>query len=273
MCKVDCVQIPVPDVEAGLAFYRDQLGHALLWRTPTAAGLRLPGCDAELVLQTERSEMEPNLLVESADDAARIVAAAGGSVAFPPFDIPIGRCAVVADPWGNRLVLLDARNGRLVTDGDGTGSGAAGGPASGAQPDALQATVYGLISLRDSADGITPEQLDGFFAGWRRHVSPSEHLRILRGSAAVVIAVDAERGGRVVGFVTALSDGVLSAHITLLEVLPDHRGHGIGRAMVKRLLTRLCGLYAVDAVCDPELLPFYESCGMTPTVAAVRRQY
>ena len=28
--KVDCLQIPVPELEAGLAFYRDQLGHDLL---------------------------------------------------------------------------------------------------------------------------------------------------------------------------------------------------------------------------------------------------
>ena len=32
--KVDCVRIPVPDLEAGLAFYRDQLGHALIWARP-----------------------------------------------------------------------------------------------------------------------------------------------------------------------------------------------------------------------------------------------
>ena len=36
-----------------------------------------------------------------------------------PFDIPIGRCAVVADPWGSRLVLLDTSKGRLVTGEDG----------------------------------------------------------------------------------------------------------------------------------------------------------
>ena len=67
--KIDALHVPVPDLEAGLAFYRDQLGHALIWRTATAAGLRLPGTDAELVLQTERPELEANLVVPSADDA------------------------------------------------------------------------------------------------------------------------------------------------------------------------------------------------------------
>ena len=50
-------------------------------------------------------------------EIARIVEA-GGSVAVQPFDIQIGRCAVVEDPWGNPLVLLDMSKGRLVTDCD-----------------------------------------------------------------------------------------------------------------------------------------------------------
>ena len=52
--KVDCIQVPVPALADGLAFYRDKLGHAHLAHLETAAGLRLPDTDAELVLQTER---------------------------------------------------------------------------------------------------------------------------------------------------------------------------------------------------------------------------
>jgi hypothetical protein len=36
-----------------------------------------------------------------------------------PFDIPIGRCAVVRDSWGNVLVLLDVTKGSLMTDANG----------------------------------------------------------------------------------------------------------------------------------------------------------
>ena len=117
--KFDCLQIPVPDLEAGLAFYRDLLGHPLIWRTATAAGLRLPDSDAEIVLQTERPELEANLKVDSAEAAAAAVVAAGGQVIVPPFDIQIGRCTVVADPWGNHLVLLDTTKGMLKTDEEG----------------------------------------------------------------------------------------------------------------------------------------------------------
>ncbi|MDO8617064.1 MAG: VOC family protein [Dehalococcoidia bacterium] len=117
--KLDCLQIPVPDLRAGLAFYGDRLGHELNWRTDTAAGLRMPESDAEIVLQTERPQLEANLLVDSADAAAERFVQAGGRVLAGPFDIQVGRCVVVQDPWGNVLVLLDLTKGRLVTDAQG----------------------------------------------------------------------------------------------------------------------------------------------------------
>jgi catechol 2,3-dioxygenase-like lactoylglutathione lyase family enzyme len=110
----------VPDLDAALAFYRDRLGHALVWRTASAAGLRLPDDDAELVLQTERNEPETDLLVESVPAAVERFVRAGGRVLVEPFDIQIGKCAVVCDPFGNALVILDASKGLLVTDADGS---------------------------------------------------------------------------------------------------------------------------------------------------------
>jgi predicted enzyme related to lactoylglutathione lyase len=117
--KVDCVRFYVPDLEAGLSFYRDCLGHELIWRTQTAAGLRLPESEAELVIQTEDQRQEVDLLVDSADEAATRIEQAGGQVIVPPFDIQIGRCVVVEDPWGNPLILLDISKGLLKTDAEG----------------------------------------------------------------------------------------------------------------------------------------------------------
>ena len=117
--KIDCIQVPVPDLKLGLAFYRDKLGHAVKWRTQSAVGLTMPDSDTEIVLQTERPEMEANLLVESADAAAERFVSAGGRVITGPFDIQIGRCVVVADPFDNLLVLLDLSKGLLATDEQG----------------------------------------------------------------------------------------------------------------------------------------------------------
>ena len=123
--KVDCVQLPVPDLEGGLAFYRDRLGHELLWRTETAAGLRLGDSDTELVLQIQRPQPEVDFLVVSVDQAATQLTRAGGKVVVEPFDLPVGRVAVVADPFGNPLTIVDLTRGRYRTDADGNVTGVA----------------------------------------------------------------------------------------------------------------------------------------------------
>jgi lactoylglutathione lyase len=119
MQKLDCVRFYVPDLESGLAFYRDRLGHDLIWRTDEAVGLHMPDTDAEIVLHTQPQDPEIDLKVRSADDAAARIEEAGGKVVVPPFDIQIGRCTVVQDPWSNEFVLLDASKGLLVTDEEG----------------------------------------------------------------------------------------------------------------------------------------------------------
>jgi catechol 2,3-dioxygenase-like lactoylglutathione lyase family enzyme len=121
--KLDCIRLPVPDLEAGLGFYRDRLGHELLWRSSTSAALRLPDSDCELILFTEGVEAEVDWKVDSAEEAAGEFVRAGGSVVEPPFDIPVGRCAVVRDPWGNDFVLLDLSKGTFRTDCDGNITG------------------------------------------------------------------------------------------------------------------------------------------------------
>jgi len=117
--KLDCVRLYVPDLEASLAFYRDRLGQELIWHTDEMVGLRMPDTDAEIVLHREPQEPEIDFKVASADAAAARFEEAGGKVVVPPFDIQIGRCAVVQDPWGNEFVLLDASKGLLVTDEEG----------------------------------------------------------------------------------------------------------------------------------------------------------
>jgi predicted enzyme related to lactoylglutathione lyase len=117
--KVDCFSLPVPDVDAALDFYSGSLGHELIWRTATMAGLRLPGSNAELVLHTDARGAETDLAVESVPEAIERFTAAGGRVITGPFEIQIGLCAVVADPWDNVLVILDASKGQLQVDDQG----------------------------------------------------------------------------------------------------------------------------------------------------------
>ena len=118
-----------------------------------------------------------------------------------------------------------------------------------------------MIRYTTSLDGVAADMLSGFFVGWPKHPAPSTHLDILQNSRFVVLAIDDE-AGRVVGFANVLSDGIMSAYIPLLEVLPDYQGKGIGTELVKRVLEECKSLYMVDTTCDPELRRFYTRCGM-----------
>lgn len=130
-----------------------------------------------------------------------------------------------------------------------------------------------MIRYTTSCSGIDAADLAGpFFVGWPDPPDAAMHLRLLQGSDHLVLAVH-EGDGRVVGFVTAITDGVLAAYIPFLEVIPEYRGRGIGSELVRRLLDVIGPIYAVDAVCDPELQPFYRHLGLRRGTGVMLRNY
>ena len=115
--KLDNLLLPVSDLDAAISFYRDRLGHTLVWRDGEAAGFALPETDAELVVHL-RVGPETDILVDDVDVALEEFLAAGGETVHLPFDIAIGRCARVRDPFGNIIVILDQSKGTLITDAE-----------------------------------------------------------------------------------------------------------------------------------------------------------
>lgn len=95
---------------------------------------------------------------------------------------------------------------------------------------------------------------------------------MLEQSYAVELAID-EETGNVEGFIQAISDGVLSAYIPLLEVLPEYQRKGIGTDLIKRMFNRLGDLYMIDLLCDNELQEFYGKQGMQKASGMVIRHY
>jgi len=129
-----------------------------------------------------------------------------------------------------------------------------------------------MISYIDSIENIIQDQLKGFFVGWTNPPSPKTHLRLLANSDKVVLAID-DKSSNVVGFITAISDDVLSAYIPFLEVLPDYQCRGIGQELCRRMLGKLSGLYMVDLLCDTQLQPFYTHFGMKSATGMMKRNY
>ncbi|HXH56269.1 VOC family protein [Iamia sp.] len=124
--KVDAVTLHVPDLDGGIAFYVEALGHTLNWRNDAIgqAGIAVPDSDTEIVLTT-RHGYEPNWLVDDVALAAEQFRAAGGDLLAGPSDVPVGRIAVVRDPFGNVLVLIDLSKGRYTTAEGGRVTGVA----------------------------------------------------------------------------------------------------------------------------------------------------
>jgi predicted enzyme related to lactoylglutathione lyase len=113
--KIDCHMLHAPDLDAAIDFYQKLLGQTLIWRSDDTAGFRMPETDAELVVH-KRLAQETDVLVKSVPDAFEGLIAAGATCVQPPFDIAIGKCAVLKDPFGNVLTIVDQSKGPLKVD-------------------------------------------------------------------------------------------------------------------------------------------------------------
>jgi lactoylglutathione lyase len=92
------------------------LASAFKWRNGLQVGLGLPETDAEVVLESGPAlptGASVHCLVDDVSGAVTYLADRGCRTLVAPFEIAIGRCAVVKEPFGNTLGLLDMTKGPL----------------------------------------------------------------------------------------------------------------------------------------------------------------
>ena len=112
--KIDCVMIRVEDPEAAAVYYSDVFGLRRFWQDETSVGLGFPETDAEVVLHRNPdipSPVDVHYLVDDVVCSVRVLRENGCTVLAEPFDILIGKCAVVRDPFGTTLSILDMSKG------------------------------------------------------------------------------------------------------------------------------------------------------------------
>lgn len=108
--KIDCVMVRVDDVEGAANYYIRVFGLHPQWSGDNAIGLVFPETDAEMVLHNDPhipSSVEVYYLVDDVVAAVALVVEEGCQILVAPFDITIGKCAVIRDPFGTRLCILD----------------------------------------------------------------------------------------------------------------------------------------------------------------------
>jgi GNAT superfamily N-acetyltransferase len=82
-------------------------------------------------------------------------------------------------------------------------------------------------------------------------------------------AVGAWHGDQLVGFVRAVTDGVLRAYLEDVLVAESHRSVGTGRALVATILDLLQPIPVVTLFCETDLVGYYEAAGFHPTKQVV----
>jgi lactoylglutathione lyase len=112
--KIDCVMIRVADLEVATTYYSEVFGLRALWRDGLSVGMGFPETDAEIVLHCNPDLPNPvdvHYLVDDVQEAVRLFREKGCQVLVEPFDIPIGKCAVIQDPFDTVLSILDITKG------------------------------------------------------------------------------------------------------------------------------------------------------------------
>ena len=68
-------------------------------------------------------------------------------------------------------------------------------------------------------------------------------------------------GDRLVGLLSAMDDGVMTAYIHYLLVHPDFQGRGIGKRLVEMAKQKYADFLRIILIAYDEARPFYERCG------------
>lgn len=100
----------------------------------------------------------------------------------------------------------------------------------------------GPYEIDDSPDRVDSDAVWQFLSAeayWSRWRSRDDVQRQIQGAWRVVGCCDGQ--GHMVGFARALSDGVALAYLADVYVLENHRGRGLGRALLKEMIEHVPG--------------------------------
>ena len=113
------------------------------------------------------------------------------------------------------------------------------------------------LSLQDD---IETDEVIGLYKanGWSSAEKPEKLIPALKNSDALVTA---RISGKLVGIGNAISDGSLVVYYPHMLVHPDHKGKGIGRAMMEQLKQQYASFHQQMLTADVDATGFYESLG------------
>ena len=124
----------------------------------------------------------------------------------------------------------------------------------------MEKNDFGGIVIRDKETVLTSRNLEDLFlsVNWSSGHYPEKLAVAMRNYATVFTAWD---GDKLVGLISAMDDGIMTAYIHYLLVRPEYQGKGIGGMLLERTKEKYKDYLRIALVAYDRECGFYEHYG------------
>ena len=111
LLKIDSIMFPVSNLEESAKFYQNILGLRQVWtdEEQSMIGFSFQQSDSEIVIHSDPNLPNPffSFLVRNVEEFCDEYKRKGFRIVKEPFEVRCGKFAVLADPDGNELPIID----------------------------------------------------------------------------------------------------------------------------------------------------------------------
>lgn len=117
------------------------------------------------------------------------------------------------------------------------------------------------ITYKRAKDYNSDELKDLFLSvEWSSGHYPEKLVVAMKNSGSVFTAWD---GGKLIGLINALDDGIMTAYVHYLLINPVYQGKGIGKELIRLLSEEYKDYLRIVLIAYDKEVEFYQNCGFS----------